>query len=80
MNYKIHYFLLFYKELNSVPMLRFNLIVSFCFALRVKEAIAKKDETLRLVQKQRDAALEQCCQLENMLEQQRKEYAHRKSS
>ncbi|KAK9512298.1 hypothetical protein O3M35_000756 [Rhynocoris fuscipes] len=47
---------------------------------RVKEAIAKKDETLRLVQKQRDAALEQCCQLENMLEQQRKEFAQRKNS
>lgn len=45
---------------------------------RVKEAIAKKDETVRMVQKQRDAALEQCAQLETMVDQQRKELSMRK--
>uniref|UniRef100_A0A1B6DY12 Centrosomal protein of 131 kDa n=1 Tax=Clastoptera arizonana TaxID=38151 RepID=A0A1B6DY12_9HEMI len=39
---------------------------------RVKEAIAKKDEAVNIIQKQRDAALEQCAHLEKLLEQQRK--------
>ena len=39
------------------------------FNFRVKEAVSKKEEALKIMQQQRDAALEQCSRLEKMLEQ-----------
>lgn len=39
------------------------------FNFRVKEAVNKKEEALKIMQQQRDAALEQCSRLEKMLEQ-----------
>nr|CAD7577107.1 unnamed protein product [Timema californicum] len=40
---------------------------------RVKLAVAKKDESVQQLQKQYEAALERCCHLEDLLEQQRRD-------
>lgn len=44
-----------------------------CRWLRVKEAIKRKDEAIRTLQSERDAALDQCGEMERLLERQRKE-------
>nr|CAD7264176.1 unnamed protein product [Timema shepardi] len=41
---------------------------------RVKLAVAKKDESVQQLQKQYEAALERCCHLEDLLEQQRRDF------
>ncbi|XP_039297970.1 centrosomal protein of 131 kDa-like [Nilaparvata lugens] len=46
---------------------------------RVREAITKKDDTISLMAKERDTALEQCAHLEKLMEQQRKEIIKRKA-
>ncbi|RZF37535.1 hypothetical protein LSTR_LSTR008573 [Laodelphax striatellus] len=46
---------------------------------RVREAITKKDDTINLMAKERDTALEQCAHLEKLMEQQRKELIKRKA-
>jgi len=40
---------------------------------RVKEAIKRKDETIQTLQSERNAALDQCSNMERLLERQRKE-------
>ncbi|XP_050544451.1 centrosomal protein of 131 kDa isoform X2 [Daktulosphaira vitifoliae] len=42
--------------------------------VRVREAISRKDEAIQAIQSERDTALNQCSDLEIMLEKQRKEY------
>lgn len=39
----------------------------------MKEAIKRKDEAIQTLQSERDAALEQCSNMEMLLERQRKE-------
>lgn len=53
--------------------LRFANRCCCCCWLRVKEAIKRKDETIRTLQSERDAALDQCSEMERLLERQRKQ-------
>lgn len=40
---------------------------------RVKDAIKRKDQEIEILQNERDAALDQCSNMERLLERQRKE-------
>jgi len=69
------------REINHVYVrysIRFRLnkfkICSFVlYYFRVKEAIKRKDETIQTLQSERNAALDQCSNMERLLERQRKE-------
>lgn len=47
--------------------------IVFAIVFRVKEAIKRKDEAIQILQSERDAALDQCSNIERLLERQRKE-------
>lgn len=46
----------------------------YWYYFRVKEAIKRKDEAIQTLQNERDAALDQCSNMERLLERQRKEF------
>lgn len=50
-----------------------NFFLCFRYLFRVKEAIKRKDEAIQALQSERDAALDQCSNMEIMVEKQRKE-------
>jgi len=48
--------------------------VMFNFISRVRLAVAKKDETIQKLKSQYESALERCSYLEELLEQQRRDF------
>jgi hypothetical protein len=67
------------KEINHVYV-RYEFSIRFricsycrCYCFRVKEAIKRKDEIIQVLQSERDAALDQCSNIEKLMERQRKE-------
>jgi len=63
----------FFFRLTFVCVRMFPAIVGLHVCCRVKEAIKRKDEAIQALQSERDAALDQCSNMERMVERQRKE-------